>query len=225
MAIFRPSSIVGAISGTLNASAFVNNSRGAIVRKRPNHTKKRSPALMQHQAQFVNVQRTWRTLTEDERTSWRTTALRFPEKNRLGISRSLTGFQLYMKFNVLRAATGIALQTEPPTNYRTQPFIGASLNLSTAPIYSFGGATTYPLNFPPVVIFAARTFSNVQPTSFPPVTLLGTFTQVLFEYPFTSAFIAAFGELDTGEYMAVRAIPWDGTALPAQEWRLYGIAT
>jgi hypothetical protein len=63
---------------------------------------------------FGSVNARWRTLTEEQRTAWRTAAKTKNTVPRLGQSGPLTGSQLFAKINCTLAALGASQVDAPP---------------------------------------------------------------------------------------------------------------
>ena len=109
MAIFRPSAIVGAISGNVGGVNFCNPSGSAVIRKAKTRTSPRSTDQLIASSTFASIAQTWRTLSLEKKKTWRTAALSQNFTNRLGVQRKLSGFQYFMWAN----AVGVVL--DPPT--------------------------------------------------------------------------------------------------------------
>lgn len=102
MALIRMSPIVSAISGNLMGLNFANSRNGTIVRRRLQRTNKATQKQTKVRAAFYRLFNRWRDLTDDNRNSWRATAASLPFANRLGVQRQLTGWQLYLRHNLIR---------------------------------------------------------------------------------------------------------------------------
>lgn len=97
MAIFRPSGVVGAISGNVGGGCFVNGRGSKVLRK----AKAKGASVPREQqlqrATFATVQRSWRTLSVDQQKAWATYANATPTTNRLGERAPLSGYQVFLK--------------------------------------------------------------------------------------------------------------------------------
>lgn len=110
MAIMRTGVIVGAISGDIGGISF-SNPRGSLVvrrKRRGNNLSSRKNTL--NQTLMMNIRRAWAELSTDKKKSWSTAASNINSSNRLGVSRSLSGYQYFMQYNrfKLLAAGGIS---------------------------------------------------------------------------------------------------------------------
>lgn len=98
MAIIRPGSLVGAISGALGGAVFANTRAGLIVRPRGVRTGQAGAQLSLVQGSVGRVAAAWNALTDAQRAAWVTAAAARPYPNRLGVMRPLSGYQLYSMF-------------------------------------------------------------------------------------------------------------------------------
>lgn len=113
MAIIRTSHIVGGITGTLGSVDYVQGTTGLYVRKRPRSTIRRSPVISAARSQFSTLTNHWRKLTDSQRQAWRSAAALSNFRNRLGIPRKLSGFQLFMQINLTRPVISTIIETAP----------------------------------------------------------------------------------------------------------------
>jgi len=95
MAIFRPGSIVGDVSGKLGGTVFAKGRFGPVVRKRSARSGGRTEAALAARGRLAGVARSWATQSAETRASWDTVAGQVQFVNRLGLARNVTGFNLY----------------------------------------------------------------------------------------------------------------------------------
>ncbi len=114
MAIFRPSAIVGAISGDAGGACFVNSRGSKVVRKKRRTSPNNDPSLIRSQALFANVARNWRILGDDVQAAWHTYALSIPGTSRLGVSRTLSGYQAFVQNTLFLSNFGAPVYGLPP---------------------------------------------------------------------------------------------------------------
>ena len=104
MAIIRTASIVAAISGSIGGATFVQAKTGLVARTRSYHRPNHSAALLQQQSNFANTIRRWRSLSTEQRLSWRSFASTFKTTNRLGVDGNHSGFNAFTQRNLLGLA-------------------------------------------------------------------------------------------------------------------------
>ena len=114
MAIFRTSPIIGAISGKLGGMVFVAGKGSPTVRPRPRRSARNSQFQLQATADYVTISQSWKELTTLQKDAWRTSAISFPTKNRLGVSAPISGFQLFVKFHAELQNRNIISADPPP---------------------------------------------------------------------------------------------------------------
>ncbi len=117
MAIFRPGALIGGISGALGGVTFSNSRGSRVVRHRPAVKGGNAPRHGQAQAAFRYAQSAWATLTDQQRTSWRTYAPQAPVTNRLGEQHALSGFQTFVRFNIRTRMLNLPLSTTPTSSH------------------------------------------------------------------------------------------------------------
>lgn len=130
MALIKLTAFLDNISGKLNGTVFAQNRGGHYVRSKSNPTNPRSDAQMNVRGMFGMIAALWRGLTQGQRDGWDAVAQDFPYQNRLGDTKTLSGFALHQKLN-----QNLALINESPIVNAPQPIqvisIGApALNVS-----------------------------------------------------------------------------------------------
>ena len=166
MAIFRPSSIVGNISGAIGGVTFVVGSRSAIVRHRPYRSPNHSPSLLAQQSAFANTTRSWVSLTEEQRQAWRALAANTPATNRLGQTSPQSGFVLFLKSALIYARWNSSPTTVPPT--RDDPRVLLSMFLDAKEGDFFSNTITLVTGTDDCIVqmMGARSFSTAVPKFF-----------------------------------------------------------
>lgn len=98
MAIFKPSSLVEGISGTLGGANFVTGKNGNVIRKRRLKKPALSEKQIKRQSLFAEAIRRWtHILNDQQRTEWSVIAKDLSTTNRLGETRQLTGRGLFIR--------------------------------------------------------------------------------------------------------------------------------
>lgn len=98
MAIILPGPLVGAISGTVAGTNFGIGKHGAWVRNSYSRKKGNTEYQLVNRKVMHMATTAWFALSDRKKQSWRSAAAITPFLNRLGISRYLTGFQLFCKY-------------------------------------------------------------------------------------------------------------------------------
>ena len=142
MAIFKPSAVVGAISGTIGGVNFVSGKGSPVLRSKRARNPLRSPDALERQATFTRQAHNWSIEPETIRAQWRQAALDFPHTNRFGVTTRLSGFQLYMAY-VQWSSTPLDFFAHPMPIMSREPGFqiislsfteGGPFNITVAPI-------------------------------------------------------------------------------------------
>lgn len=123
MAVVQYSGLVNGMKGKLNGSVLSGAQSGFIIRSNRNHNKLCSVPWNLQKICLSQLSRSWRELTDTERTEWDNAAPNFPFTDKFGNSYTASGYQVYMSLNGKLKATEQSLLTEPPTP-ETVPDIG-----------------------------------------------------------------------------------------------------
>ena len=138
MAIIRPSSIVGAISGSIGGTNFATGKNGPYVRSRVSRTKSLTPKQSFVRVRFQFLRHEWQGLTDAQRTAWRMAAANRPHINRLGLTSHLSGHALFIQHNQHGwPDTG----TEAIDFDETPPTLAAAAPMTLQPFSVTGGGT------------------------------------------------------------------------------------
>lgn len=169
MAIYRPGPLVGAISGAVGGAVFVNAKGSKVVRHRPRARPPRTPTRTQTlgdgnaQSYQASIAQLWQTLTDKQRQTWGVTALQFPETNRLGQTRPLSGFQFFVRENVLRSWAGMGTIDEPPVPAIISTIDGVTLTFENGGPYNIAFTTHEPSGQPHALIYGRPVYSTTTP--------------------------------------------------------------
>ncbi len=99
MALFRPGSIVGQISGRIGGVVYSHNRGGSYIRSSAIPIAVESESADAAKARVTALSRLWADLDDDERAAWRAYAQSDTRRNRLGDSRALTGICSFIAIN------------------------------------------------------------------------------------------------------------------------------
>ena len=98
--------IVTGATGSIGGITIARNANSAYARKKVKNVNPNTIAQQGRRNQFGSISRAWKSLTPAEQQSWNKAAPSFPYKNKLNISSTYTGAQLYSKFNNQLVAVG-----------------------------------------------------------------------------------------------------------------------
>jgi len=98
MAIIIPGGAVSAISGSIGGTNFVRGKQCTYSRNAYSGRKGTSEIQLNHRRGMKIASKFWQSMTPDRRASWRSIASTIPALNRFGISRFLTGYQLFCRY-------------------------------------------------------------------------------------------------------------------------------
>lgn len=93
------------------------------MRSKSKPSNPQTASQMAVRAQFGAIASAWRNLTENARSAWRESASNFPYINRLGDSKTLSGFALHQKLN-----TNLELIDEDALQFPPEPISPANFS-------------------------------------------------------------------------------------------------
>lgn len=98
MAKIRVSILVQAVSGAIGGNIFRQTRNGLVLATRPRARKFLSQTQLANRARFQFIRAYYfHTLTDAQRVQWTTVASQIPLTDRVGVTRFLTGLQLFVK--------------------------------------------------------------------------------------------------------------------------------
>lgn len=102
MAVVQYTGIVNQLRGKLNGSVF-NKSRNAFtLQKKQQQTKGSKGSQFEIRNVFSSIQRSWKTATATEKADWQLAAENNPSLDRFGNQTILSGYNQYIKANIVR---------------------------------------------------------------------------------------------------------------------------
>jgi hypothetical protein len=107
MASIKFSAIIADARGKIGGSVFVKNANGSYIRTYTAPLNKNTPGQQLQRANMTVYSQKWRALTDDQRNSWGFYAPQVPYTNRVGDKSIYTGFQLFMKTNMILEAAAL----------------------------------------------------------------------------------------------------------------------
>lgn len=217
MALIRPGGLTGAISGSVGGVTFVAGRGAPIARHRPIRPRP-ADSTLEAQGILLWASRAWAELEETERAQYRTQALSFGRRNRVGVVAPISGYQLFVRRQTAWRAWGLsglapfAWETFEPIRFELTVAPDAFTNnrLSVLP-----DLEVVPLGFQRLE--GARWLSSRRPGSI--AKGLRWFHTVdgsaLETYDLDALFPPAFGTPIDGEWCTIRAWWWLGSTEPA----------
>lgn len=132
MAIYRPGPAVATISGALGGAVYRAGRGSPTITTRSPRVRQDDPLHLSQRARWAKISHLWRSLTDDQRTQWRTMAANLPATNRLGVARTLSGWQIFHRYNSPLALASKPLVTTPPLPLAAALPLAATLTLNTS---------------------------------------------------------------------------------------------
>lgn len=178
MALIRPSGLVNTISGAIGGQVFVAGKGAPIVRNRPQRKEQiqkiRTLGTESTATALSNIVRLWRAQTDLVKNSWNNLAKQRPHTNRVGLQRTISGFQLFIQFQMMMVTFSQTIPQALPTLGKIDPPLVFNVFMlapeyASAQITYVGGKTNRRVCF-----YAAAPFSTKLTERPPKMTLLGS---------------------------------------------------
>ncbi len=206
MAIFRPSTLIGAVSGTVGGVNFALTRSGPVARRPLLRVNQSIPAQVAPRRRFAQVTRGWAALADEQRAAWRESALLVNRTNRLGISRPQGGYDFYLSYNLSHVDATDIVEIPPtilsasPQARRNRPRIPSPGVLEAAVVIhsTLFNKTLY--------IWAARPMTELPTTFINRWAFMGSFagSSGLATYDITTPFTNKFGFPADTEQVGIR---------------------
>ena len=133
MALIKLTAIVDNISGKLNGTVFARNKGGHYMRSKSKPTNPRTFLQSAQRAIFGAVAQAWRSLSQAQRNAWDAAVPDFKYQNRLGDSKTLSGFALHQQLNNNLLLIGEPVITTPPMPQEMYSPVSAEAYLQVGP--------------------------------------------------------------------------------------------
>jgi len=111
------SQVYTSASGSVNGATYSRNRFGAYVRARANPVNPNTTRQSEARARFAVAIQEWSALTQPQRDVWIDYANAVPGLNRVGDTVTLTGQNMFVRCNTMRALHGEAYVTAGPTTF------------------------------------------------------------------------------------------------------------
>lgn len=208
MALILPGPLAQAISGRLGALCFSRQGGTPIVRTQPLPIRHDSTATLASRALLTQTLSQWKSLTPIQQAQWRNLARQTPSSNRLGLTRQLSGFNLWAQLALRNQLIDLPIPTAPAA--------ADALNIrQPAAIEIFVGGPallTYQLDTalpgPATTLYVQRLFSEHSSLPGRIYRTIHVPQATPFAYDFYAELLELFDAPTYGEYFLVDALSW-----------------
>lgn len=212
MALIKLTAIVDNISGKLNGTVFARNKGGHYMRSKSKPTNPRTFLQSAQRAIFGAVAQAWRSLSQAQRNAWDAAAPDFKYQNRLGDSKTLSGFALHQQLNNNLLLIDQPVISAPPIPQEMYSPVSASATIISNPDKmvieaEFVGSSSTPSK---VALFVTSHLSPGVKNASNRYRLLGSYTTSAISDPagldITTEYTALFGFPPEGSKVAFRIV-------------------
>jgi hypothetical protein len=126
------SQLISAGSGKINGMVASHNAGGAYMRALKIPSNPNSPAQQTVRTAMATLAANWKALSAAGREAWATYAANVPVQNALGDTIHVTGQNMYVRSNIPRLQSGLAVVTTAPTTFDLGDFSGCTLTAAAA---------------------------------------------------------------------------------------------
>ncbi len=215
MAIFRQGPILTAVSGSIGALTFANSPRSPYVKTHARLRKRASAQTQTARNNYTAAVRAWRNADQDNRDQWIAAALTTTFRNSIGVLRNISGYQLWMRIQLLRLTSSLAILDSPPQMTTSTPIPNPQLNATVPGGIGYSAAPFDPGGSTFRMFYGARAASIHVPAVFTYWRFLEAGFPLVGSTNLTTSWEAAFGALIEDDVVAVNAINFDADHLPA----------
>jgi hypothetical protein len=124
--------VVAEARGKLGGIVFSRNTGGAYVRQKVSPVQPRTPAQLNQRSRLTAVSKVWETLSESQRSAWKSFSLEAKKRDVLGLQKQRTAQQMFMFCNLALDSVGYALILNPPTSLAVDALSSLSLVSATS---------------------------------------------------------------------------------------------
>lgn len=206
MALYRPGPAIGIVSGRLGGAIAKSGPAGPQLTNRPQRKRSTSRRGDRWRSVFTLAQRTWRTLTNDERAAWRAYARDFTTTNRVGLQRPRSAFNMFVQALALHLLIDGTIPADlNPLMGRIPPADSITATAGEAGGLDLDANVSAPLVNPFGAWFVARSFRGYLPASF------GTYRFLVAQtlsgpFDYTTEYEALYGPIRQGDVISVRFV-------------------
>ncbi len=121
MARIKYGSIATEIRGSIGGTTFQRNAYGYTIKNKPNMVRLQSESQNEIHRYMTAVSQRWLAITQVQRNHWEAFALAHPTPSVHNPDALLTGYTFFLKYNLIRAVSGVFLLDEPTDGSLTLP--------------------------------------------------------------------------------------------------------
>lgn len=206
MALIQMSGGFSAIIGKMKGNVFSRYGSNTMLRSNKNWNRRGSVNWQNQKQRISTVSAAWRALTDADRTAWEAMTVNYPTTDPFGNPRIPSGYELFMRLNLVLNFNGVALLSNPLAPV-------ALTDIGTFSVGGGGGVGVFPTWVNLTTADEVIEFFGMPRTSagkkFPAGgwRWLGTYTLTAFTtYDLTNAYQAAYGNLVSLGTYNVKAI-------------------
>lgn len=166
MAIARASALIGALSGSIGSITAKNTRAGLVLAKRVTKVNQRTVRQLTTRKNYTFVLRAWRNASPAHRLAWNRLAQTLPHTNRLGVSRPLSGFQVFMRHQLPIIKSTPLIDPNVPSGIASLPVSSIQLTFIESQEYTIHATFQSPPPNQNAWVFFGRSFSTVRPKFF-----------------------------------------------------------
>ncbi len=215
MALLRLSPVLEGISGNLAAVNFAQTKQGPIARQASRRPQVKTERQLNSRASYQAIRQAYQELTTEQYQNWRFVAENVRWNNRLGLSRSPTPWQLFVKINRLRQSMDFPYLDQPPLMNTPAELGSFTTTFTVGGSYSFVFGSSLPSAQYRTFVYGSRSVSTKALTHYKNWVLVYAGLASGPGVQLRDTWIPILGELQVGETYACRAFWMDPTALPS----------
>ena len=200
--------IITDLSGSVGSTTFKRSGSGLVIYNKPPSKKTFTEDQYSVQARMSIIINHWRSITEPQRQNWNKAALNYGPYMGVGSGKKASGYQAFIKFNMLAWVGMYYPETNAPDPVRLP-----ALAITNVIIRNAGLAIVYTQDASwnannRVEVSAARCFRVYDKTVSGYKTLRYFSQDSTGEYEFTTELFEALGVPQVGEYVKIRVRKW-----------------
>ena len=135
MARIKFNPIISDISGSVGNATFQRSLGGTILKTKSFVKPKNTIFQVFQQNNMILVQQAWTDLTADEQALWNNFAIYKPVKTFYNKSKTLSGFNLFLKYNLIRLTCGLAILDAPVFSIFTDGLVDPIIDINGVNLY------------------------------------------------------------------------------------------
>lgn len=209
MAIIRTTAIVQAISGKVGGTTFAQTKNGIVVKTNPQKKRQQNARTLAQRNRYSIQRKRWQNFSQETRDIWNLVARNTPYTNRLGITRTLNGFQLFMK--TFLQGRDFAVPAPAPQTFsgKTAPATSLTLSVTSGGAKTIAWTTLASSSAQWIIITAARPGTTAPLTYFRNWRSLGVIAYASSPIDISTEWDETWGDPAPNETVAASIRLWD----------------